>query len=318
MYIRRSLWKHADQFAPPIINPEGVYPCHFDPSFPIEIGFDIHDVDHNVRMNRHDSFEVLYVYDGEGLIQVSQRRFPMKKGSLVVLGPNLYHQIFNSPKRKLRLAFLHFQSGVLLGNGSGEDEKLLAPFLCQDARFPHVVAPSSPVPDQALELILKIHQELPPSNDVARLTAKTYLRVVLLLLFRHYNNYVATREALEGRQGDLQRLDGLFRFIDQRYGQPIHIADAARICAMSTVNFMRFFKKVTGQSFLNYLTRYRIARAQSLLSTTTTPIAEISTLLGFCSQSHFGRTFKMLAGLTPLTYRYRFGKDSERDAGKPQ
>jgi transcriptional regulator GlxA family with amidase domain len=174
------------------------------------------------------------------------------------------------------------------------------------------------VPDQALELILKIHQELPPANDVARLAVKTYLRVLLLLLFRHYNNYVATREALEGRQEDLQRLDPLFRFIDHRFGQPIHIADAARICAMSTVNFMRFFKKVTGQSFLNYLTRYRIARAQSLLSTTGTPIAEISTHLGFCSQSHFGRTFKMMAGLTPLAYRYRFGKNPEREAGKPQ
>jgi transcriptional regulator GlxA family with amidase domain len=130
---------------------------------------------------------------------------------------------------------------------------------------------------------LKIHQELPPANDVAREAAKTYLRGLLGPLFRHYNNYVVAREALEGRQEDLQCLDPLVRFIDQRYGRPIHIADAAHICAMSTVNFMRFFKKVSGQSFLNYLIRYRIARAQSLLSTADKPIAEISILLGFCS-----------------------------------
>jgi transcriptional regulator GlxA family with amidase domain len=170
-----------------------------------------------------------------------------------------------------------------------------------------VIPPSSGVPKQALELILKIHKELPPTNDVARLAAKTYLKVLLLLLLRHYHDHIGTRAALEHRQRDLLRLEPLFQFIDQNYGRSVRIADAARICAMSKVNFMRFFKKVSGQSFLNYLIRYRIARAQSLLSTTDTPIAEISVRLGFCSQSHFGRSFHTLVGLTPLAYRRRLG-----------
>lgn len=307
MHISRTLWKHADHAAQPIINAEGAYICHFDPAFPIEVGFDIHDIHHSVRMNRHDSFEVIYVYEGEGVIQVMDRRVPIRKGSLVTIGPNLYHQIFSGSRAKLKLPFLHFQAGILLGSTGGEDEKFLAPFLCQDSRFPHVISPSSGVPKQALELILKIHKELPPTSEVARLAAKTYLKVLLLLLLRHYHDYVGTRKALEHRQRDLQRLDPLFRFIDQSYGQSIRIADAAHICAMSKINFMRFFKKVSGQSFLSYLIRYRIARAQSLLSTSDRPIAEISSLLGFCSQSHFGRSFHTLVGLTPLTYRRRFG-----------
>jgi len=77
---------------------------------------------------------------------------------------------------------------------------------------------------------------------------------------------------------------------------------------MSKVQFMRFFKKVTGQTFHTYLQRLRVARAQALLSTSDKSIADISTMLGFCSQSHFGRTFTTLVGLTPLAYRCRFGK----------
>jgi len=317
MHISRTLWKPADHGAKPIINAEGTYICHFDPSFPIEVGFQIHDIHHSVRMNRHDSFEVIYIYEGEGIMQVMDRRFPIREGSLVALGPNLYHQIFSGSRTKLKLPFLHFRAGILLSSTGGEDEKFLGPFLCQDSRFPHVISPSSGVPDQALELILKIHQELPPANDVARLAAKTYLRVLLLLLLRHYHDYVGTREALEERQRNLRRLDPLFHFIEQSYGQSIQVADAAHICAMSKANFMRFFKQVSGQSFLNYLIRYRIARAQSLLSTTDKPIAEISALSGFCGQSHFGRSFHSLVGLTPLNYRRRFGKNRERDAGKP-
>jgi AraC-like DNA-binding protein len=286
-----------------------VYLCNFDPTFPIEVGFDIHDSHHNIRMNRHDSFEVIYVYQGQGLVQVQERRFSVSQGNLVVLGPNLYHQIACRPGTKLRLPFLHFQSGMLTGSPGGEEERLLAPFLCQQAEFPNVVSRSSGVPDEVLKLMLKIHGELPPRNDVARLAVKTYLRMLLLLLLQHYDEHVGMHDALKRRQQDLQRLSPLFQFIDQNYGEMIHTHTAARLCAMSKVQFMRFFKKVTGQTFHTYLQRFRVARAQALLSTSDKSIADISARLGFCSQSHFGRTFTTLVGLTPLAYRCRFGKE---------
>lgn len=311
MRLSRSLWTNAEN-STPVINAEGVYACHFDPALPIEVGFDVHDRHHNVRMNRHDSFEVIYVYQGQGLVQIQARRFPISKGNLVVLGPNLYHQIACRPGTKLLLPFLHFQSGVLTGGAGGEEERFLAPFFCQQAEFPNVVSRSTGVPDEALRLMLRIYQELPPRNDVARLAVKTYLRMLLLLLLQHYDEHVVMHDAMKRRQQDLDRLAPLFRFIDQNYGQLIHAATAARLCAMSKVQFMRFFKRVTGQTIHTYLQRLRVARSQALLATSDTSIADISTMLGFCSQSHFGRTFTALVGLTPLVYRFRFGKGRAR------
>jgi len=312
--LSRSLWKNADREGVPVVNAEGVYLCHFDPAFPIEVGFDIHDSRHNIRMNRHDSFEVIYVYEGQGFVQIQERRFPINKGNLVILGPNLYHQIACRPGTKLRLPFLHFRSEVLIGGAGGEEEQYLAPFFCQDAEFPNVVSHSTRVPDKVLELMVRIHGELPPRNDVARLAVKTYLRLLLLLLLQHYNHYVGVHDALERRQQDLQRLRPLFQFLDQNYGEVIHTATAARLCAMSKVQFMRFFRKIMGHSFLNYLQRFRVSKAQSLLSTSDETIAKISALLGFCSQSHFGRTFTSLVRLTPLEYRRHFGMKRETNA----
>jgi AraC-like DNA-binding protein len=308
MRLSRSLWKNADRVSDTVINAEGIY-C--DLTFPIEVGFDIHDSHHNVRMNRHDSFEVIYFYEGHGVVQIQERRFPISKGNLVVQGPNLYHQIVCRRGTKLKLPFLHFQSGVLIGSVAGEEERYLAPFFCQDPEFPNVVSRSTGVPDEALELMMHIHAELPPRNDVARLAVKTYLKMLLLRLLQHYSQHVGKHDALERRQQDLRRLGPLFQFIDQNYGQPIHTATAARLCAMSKVQFMRFFKKVKAETFHTYFKRFRIAKAQALLSTSDKSIVEISSLLGFCIQSHFGRTFTNLVGLTPLAYRYRFGKNHE-------
>lgn len=315
MRVSRSLWKYADCEGAPIISAEGVYLCHFDPTFPLEMGFEIHDSRHLVRMNRHDSFEVIYVYDGRGFVQVRQRRFPISKGNLVVVGPNVYHQIVCHPGTKLKLHFLHFQSGILRGSASGEEEQYLAPFFCQDANFPNVVSLSSGLPDQVLEVMAKIYEELPASTDTARLAVRTYLRVLLLLLLRYYSQHVGTQKALEHRQQEVKRLDSLFRFIDQNYGQTIRTATAARLCAMSKAQFMKFFKRVTGQSFHTYLKHLRVAMAQALLTGGDKSIAEISILLGFCSQSHFGTTFTGIVGMPPHLYRRSFGKTRESNDG---
>jgi transcriptional regulator GlxA family with amidase domain len=43
------------------------------------------------------------------------------------------------------------------------------------------------------------------------------------------------------------------------------VNDAARLCAMSDCCFLQLFKNVTGQSFVAYLNRFRVNRAQDLL-----------------------------------------------------
>jgi AraC-like DNA-binding protein len=134
------------------------------------------------------------------------------------------------------------------------------------------------------------------------------MKMLLLLLVEHYANYLGTRDAFDRKQRDIERLGPLFSYLEDNYAQPIQVPDAARVCAMSSSHFMSYFKSVTGQSFLAYLSGFRIAKAQALLSTTDKPIAEISELLAFCSQSYFGKVFHSLVGLTPRAYRRRYGK----------
>lgn len=63
------------------------------------------------------------------------------------------------------------------------------------------------------------------------------------------------------------------------------------------------FKKVTGMSVMQYLKRIKIDRAKTLLITTDMSLIEISTLLCFCNQGNFTKTFKRITGMTPTEYR---------------
>ena len=63
------------------------------------------------------------------------------------------------------------------------------------------------------------------------------------------------------------------------------------------------FKKVTGMSVMQYVKRIKIDRAKTLLITTDMSLIEISTLLCFCNQGNFTKTFKNITGMTPTEYR---------------
>ncbi|MFS0726250.1 helix-turn-helix transcriptional regulator [Paenibacillus sp. 1P07SE] len=62
------------------------------------------------------------------------------------------------------------------------------------------------------------------------------------------------------------------------------------------------FKKITGTTFIDYLTRYRLDTAKQRLSTTDDKIIDIAASVGYQPQ-YFNRIFKKHEGMTPGQYR---------------
>jgi len=127
--------------------------------------------------------------------------------------------------------------------------------------------------------------------------------MILALLVKHYAPYQGSKPVFERRQRDLDRLRPVFAFIDRHCSDPIGVEDAAAIIHMSKRNFTRFFKKVTGQTLMDYLQALRIERARHLLASTGKTIAEIALEVGFCNQSYFGVVFHRLAQMSAHEYR---------------
>jgi AraC-like DNA-binding protein len=67
------------------------------------------------------------------------------------------------------------------------------------------------------------------------------------------------------------------------------------------------FKKRTGVTFTEYLTRVRIERVKELLVNPNLRISEIAFQAGFQSLTHFNRVFLKLTGQSPTEYRARLG-----------
>ena len=301
-------WQNTHTIIAPQIRADGVHVWPFDPSLPIAVTFQVFGEGQPIRMNRHDYFEIVYVLSGEVSCQVAGRSFRCKEGELIVIGSSLYHRMWRHTRSFPRIATLFFMPEVICEAGmNGEQAEFLLPFYLQEAKFPHVVRARTGIPEEVFKLIRRIHALLPAQRSLARLSVRTFLRMILILLANHYAPYFATRQAGQRECQASWRIAPLFEFLEVHYHQALSVEDAAGMLHVSKPHFMRLFKHVTGQSFISYLNHFRIAKAQAVLATSDKPIAQLCQEVGFCDQSYFGSVFRKTVHMTPLEYRRRFG-----------
>ena len=302
--LTKICWENAYTIVEPQTNAEGIHVWPFDPSFPVDVRHFLFGKRRNTRLARHDYFELLYLESGEVVYQVQDRYFTVNEGDLIVISGTQYHCMAELHCEQVRATLLYFMPDLIRANDmSGEDVEYLMPFLVQDTAFPYVVHYKTVIPAQVSDLMERIHEELPAISPLSRLSVKTYLKMILLLLVKHYAGYGGTEEIFYLKQKAIERLRPLFEYIDHHYADPITVDDAASIVCMSESHFMRFFRQVTGQPFVSYLNHFRIARAQAMLVTTDKSISEVSQEVGFCDQSYFGLVFRRLVHMTPREYK---------------
>lgn len=304
--LQQRNWEDAYKVISPQITADGNHRWPFDPTFPIEVRFFRFGGENRIRMNRHDYSELLYLLSGELRWQIQDREIVQKQGDLIVIGSTLYHRPWGPRDILDNAVVLYFLPELVQhGDVTGEAQQYLMPFCIQDSSFPHVIPAGTGLPMRALDLMKHIYGELPALSDRSRLSVKTYLKMILMSLVNYYSDYQSTQEVLAHRQASIHRLQPLFELLENHYHENIAIQDAASTVGMSTSHFRKFFKQVTGESFITYLNHFRIAKAQQLLVSTDKSIVEISQEVGFCDQSYFGLVFRQLVQMTPLQYRKR-------------
>lgn len=90
--------------------------------------------------------------------------------------------------------------------------------------------------------------------------------------------------------------------------EPISVADLAKIARMSQRTFIRHFSRQTGTSPLRWVISQRISASLPLLESTTAPVEEIGTAVGFESPVTFRHHFTRAMRTSPSSYRKTFSR----------
>lgn len=92
-------------------------------------------------------------------------------------------------------------------------------------------------------------------------------------------------------------------YIEQNYSKQIKLDDVASIVGYSPVYFSNIFKKETGETFIDYLSKYRMEVAKDLLRKSDKNINEIAELIGYKDPRYFSKLFKKIVGIKPTDFK---------------
>jgi AraC family transcriptional regulator len=156
--------------------------------------------------------------------------------------------------------------------------------------------------DEQLErLLLAAEFEIRSTEPGNRLLLESLgTAIAANLLVHHSSKRVVPREYSGTMPKHL--LARAIDFIQENLGRNVSLAEISAEVDISPYHFCRSFKRETGFSPHQYLTRERVRRAQQFLTEHRLSLVEIANELGFSDQSHFTRIFHNLVGVTPARY----------------
>jgi AraC family transcriptional regulator len=102
---------------------------------------------------------------------------------------------------------------------------------------------------------------------------------------------------------DSRRLSRVQDFIANNICTDFGIDDLAKVACLSPAHFSRCFKKATGCTPHEFVSRMRLDVAKKMLVNDHHSIGEIAFASGFSSQADFSRAFRRATNMTPKRYR---------------
>ena len=259
--------------------PFNLYPCTIPGDFP------------QVALHWQESMELVFVKRGAGLVQVGAVSYLARMGDIFVFTPGTLHALRQAEGQSMEYENLIFELELL---GGAEDlcaEKYLLPLQSGRLSLPVRLTPNDLCYLQAAACLREVEEASRSKLPGYELLVKGALLRFLALLIAQGKQQPPAETA------DTQRLKTVLQWLSAHY------AEALRVCSFSASHFMRWFRQMTGQSFIAFLNEYRLNAAAEALQTTDETILTIASRCGFENLSYFNRAFKAHFGMTPREYR---------------
>lgn len=92
-------------------------------------------------------------------------------------------------------------------------------------------------------------------------------------------------------------------YMQANFQRQVYLAELADLAQLSEYHFCRMFKQSMAQTPQAYLLAVRIEQVKLRVCNGQVSMADIALQCGFANQSHMGRYFKKLVGISPRQYR---------------
>ena len=225
----------------------------------------------------HDSFELIYVFEGLFSITVDDACYDLHPGEAIIVFPNQIHTACAASYSKTYLCI--FENSLV-----GEFYRTVKDSL--------PISPVFEVKDVSL-----INNVFSHSDSRYLLKSRLY---GLIHLFDYGSGGYKKRHSKPS-----EHLGQILTYIAHHHIEDISMRDVAKSIGYDSHYLSNLIQKNMNTTFRTLLNEYRISHAKYLLFTTNKTVASISAECGYESLCSFNRNFKSISGITPTEYRAR-------------
>ncbi len=286
--------------------------CLLEVDFPFRLF--LNEGSFGVAHHWHDEIEIIYMVEGNVKVGVNDKIYDVSEGDILLISSRDIHCFMPESSHSNRVV-IQFNLSIFdnLNSMMGE-RKEIRPLFDRSKRFSKYW--DIHVKMEMEEQIKALIKEYNDKQEGYKLALKARLYDLLVLLLRKVPMETISHEE-ESRQKDtLDRLENVFQYVENSYASEITLEQAAQVAGFSPYHFSRFFKQNTGITFGQYLSNFRITKAEWFLLSENMSITDTAYKAGFNSIKTFNRVFKLKKGQTPSQFKKAISEDNLANIGK--
>ncbi|WP_240419077.1 helix-turn-helix transcriptional regulator [Paenibacillus periandrae] len=263
----------------------------------------------------HDFIELVYVADGFGEHLYKGHSYPISKGDIFVIPPDVEHDyrvIGTAPLKVYNIlfisSFLEAELQTLSKVSSFMNFFYVEPFLRQKADFESHLKLSLPEAKEVQLRLERIIEEFDRKALGYRISIKALLIELLVWLSRCYEERLVQIRFRPEHSG----IRELCAFLELHYAEPFQLEEICQMCGMSKTSFTHKFKQTIGKTFIEYRNEVRIQASLKWLRETDEPVIRVAERVGVGDVSYYNKLFKQQIGMPPREYRCKYSSGTPR------
>lgn len=227
----------------------------------------------------HLECELIYINKGDASVSISQQTYEVSDGQCIFCGSGEVHYI--RAEADSIISVLLFDASLI--------REILEQYRLGDALLKH--------PYDVASAFAVIHSEIGNEEPFFETRISALMTDLMAAIFRKEE-----RVRISGLPADssIARYKSLLLEIDAQFSF-YTFDEAAKFMGLSRSYFSKYFHKIAGMTFSQYLNTVRVEKSIEMLTGTNTPaaITQVAAKCGFDTIRHFNRVFRQITGTNP-------------------
>ena len=253
------------------------------------------------RAHIHPAIELIYVQGGEYSVSIDNDEVRATAGDLLFFRANTIHSIELVSDEAGSYYVLKINPSLLFHIFPGREQmRMTSPFLFKH-KGERAFFEKCDISDKFKEIFRNMI-EATDSTELVFYSTERALASLLLLEMLNSMLPIAP-ETTEINEKNLSLIHKCIDHINKNYASEITAEECAALVHMSYSYFARLFRAVMGKTFKEYLVSVRMAKAKSILLSTSVSVTDVAMACGYSSLSYFIAEYKKEFGKTPREER---------------